>query len=101
MLRSLKQQMNYMLGRSIHTISSLKKGALDNREPYKLMAVCMCLLGLRKKNTAFLCSSSHFRALEKFYDGSYPHKEWSYDFEKGEFNTVKEAEYPRALCALP
>ncbi|CAL1134001.1 unnamed protein product [Cladocopium goreaui] len=25
-------------------------------------------------------------------------KEWGYDYEKGEFNTAKEAEYPRALC---
>ena len=54
--------------------------------------------GERKKNTAFLCSSSQFCELEKFCDGSHPHKEWGYDFEKGEFNTAKEAEYPRALC---
>ena len=54
--------------------------------------------GERKKNTAFLCSSSHLCALEKFCDGSHPHKGWGYDFEKGEFNTAKEAEYPRALC---
>ena len=54
--------------------------------------------GDRKKNTAFLCSSSAFCALEKFCDGSHPHKEWGYDYEKGEFNTAKEAEYPRALC---
>ena len=55
-------------------------------------------MGARKKNTAFLCSSSQFCELEKFCDGSHPHKEWGYDFEKGEFNTAKEAEYPRALC---
>jgi hypothetical protein len=39
--------------------------------------------GERKKNTAFLCSSSQFCELEKFCDGSHPHKEWGYDFEKG------------------
>ena len=54
--------------------------------------------GERKKNTAFLCSECEFQALEKFCDGSHPHKGWGYDFETGEFNTAKEAEYPRALC---
>ena len=54
--------------------------------------------GERKKNTAFLCSSSDFMALEKFCDGTHPHKEWGYDYERKEFNTAKEAEYPRALC---
>ena len=54
--------------------------------------------GERKKNTAFLCSESEFQALEKFCDASHPHKGWGYDFQTGEFNTAKEAEYPRALC---
>lgn len=54
--------------------------------------------GERKKNTAFLCSNEELWALEEFCDGSHPHKPWGYDYEKGEFNTAKEAEYPRALC---
>ena len=54
--------------------------------------------GERKKKTSFLCSDDAFSALEKFCDGSHPHKPWGYDYEKGEFNTAKEAEYPRALC---
>ena len=54
--------------------------------------------GERKKKTAFLCSEAEFMVLEKFCDGTHPHKEWGFDFEKGEFNTAKEAEYPKALC---
>eukprot|EP00435_Cladocopium_sp_Y103_P040896 s948_g11.t1 len=54
--------------------------------------------GERKKNNAFLCSCEQFSALEKYCDGSHPHKEWGYDFELGEFHTAKEAEYPRSLC---
>eukprot|EP00435_Cladocopium_sp_Y103_P053352 s792_g17.t1 len=54
--------------------------------------------GERKKNTAFLCSEEEFTSLEKYCDGSHPHKEWGYDFDLWEFNTAKEAEYPRALC---
>ncbi|CAL1143235.1 unnamed protein product [Cladocopium goreaui] len=56
------------------------------------------LQGERKKKTAFLCSEAEFMVLEKFCDGTHPHKQWGYDFEKGEFNTAKEAEYPKALC---
>ena len=54
--------------------------------------------GERKKKTSFLCSEAEFMVLEKFCDGTHPHKEWGFDFEKGEFNTAKEAEYPKALC---
>ena len=54
--------------------------------------------GERKKNTAFLCSEREFWELERFCDGTHPHKGWGYDAEAGEFNTAKEAEYPRALC---
>ena len=54
--------------------------------------------GERKKKTSFLCSEAEFMVLEKFCDGTHPHKEWGYDFDKGEFNTAKEAEYPKALC---
>ena len=54
--------------------------------------------GERKKLTAFLCSDQEFEALERFCDGSHAHKGWGYDYENQEFNTAKEAEYPKQLC---
>ena len=60
------------------------------------MRVHMEVNGKRRQHFFAAKLSSWF--WKKFCDGTHPHKQWGYDFEKGEFNTAKEAEYPKALC---
>ena len=46
--------------------------------------------GERKKRTAFLCSNDEFAELEKFCDGTHPHKEWGYDYMRTRNSTLRK-----------
>lgn len=50
-----------------------------------------------RKRTSILTDDKCFVKLRRFCDYSHDHEKWGID-ERGNFNTAKEAQYPRAFC---
>lgn len=71
------------------------------REAFYFVEFHSCIHGSeRKKYTAFLTSLQALQRLSGWCQGDYEHLSWGYTYVEGvlQFDTAKEAAYPRLLC---